>query len=918
MRNSLVLLCLAVVSAQAQKFEFWPGAQYNPAIPTVEKVLGYDAGVRHATHADIVRYFEALATAAPSHIKVTEYAKSWEGRKLIYAVISSEDNMRKLDQIRQTHLKMADPRKTTAAEAQKIMATLPAIVSFSYGVHGNEISSPDAAMVAAYHLLAARGDQMIDNVLKNVIVLIDPLQNPDGRERFIHNFRINEGLTPDENAVAAERAEPWPGGRSNHYLFDMNRDWHALTQPETQGRIRYLRDWLPLVQVDLHEMGTNSTYFFTPGSLPYNPNLTKDQIQQMALFGQNDAKWFDKFGWPYFTREVFDEFYPGYGASWPWFYGGMGMTYENASVRGLIVRRSDETLYTFQESVKKHFVGTIATCETALNNREKLMLSFYRYQVTAIEEGQKEAVKEYILPRRGDTSAVDKLGHLLAEHGIEVRQAKDAFRNAGKDYPAGSYTVSLAQPRKRFIRALLDQNNAMEAEFLKEQERRRKKKLPDQIYDVTGWSLPLTYNVECVGAAEISQGSFNPVTTSYQPKGSVSGRAEVAYLAPWGTQAAGRFLTAALRADLKVLSAQKEFIQAGRKYPAGTLIVMVKQNGADVHDKVAKLAAASGVDVVATNSGWVDDGINFGSNYVTPLRKPAIAMLWDSPTSSSSAGQARFVLERQYGYPVTVLRASSLMAADLNRFQVLILPDAGGFGGGGYGQAIPAPAAERIRAWVRAGGVLIALGGGAVNYLASPAGGLLAVQQEGLARESAASGRGAGDAARPGGATGPAAAAPAGGAAPAAPAPGKLLAKQEDFDKAIQADAELPDAVAGVLVRAKVDPEVWVTAGLPDTVNVLVDGRSIFAPLKRDRGVNPIVYAAADELVASGYLWEENRKQLAFKPFLAVQNEGRGAVIGFTSDPNFRAYMDGLNIAFLNAVFRFPGAAGRGGQQEKQ
>lgn len=216
---------------------------------------------------------------------------------------------------------------------------------------------------------------------------------------------------------------------------------------------------------------------------------------------------------------------------------------------------------------------------------------------------------------------------------------------------------------------------------------------------------------------------------------------------------------------------------------------MVKQNGADVHDKVAKLAAASGVDVVATNSGWVDDGINFGSNYVTPLKKPAIAMLWDSPTSSSSAGQARFVLERQYGYPVTVLRASSLMAADLNRFQVLIMPDAGGFGGGGYGQAIPAPAAERIRAWVRAGGVLIALGGGAVNYLASPAGGLLAVQQEGLARESAAGARGAGDAARPGGATGPAAAAPSGGAAPAARPPANSSPEQEDFDKAIQADA---------------------------------------------------------------------------------------------------------------------------------
>jgi hypothetical protein len=898
MRRFIAPFVLFALSAAAQKFEFWPGAQYDPAIPTIQKVLGHEAGIRIAPHADIVRYFEALAAASPNRVRLFDYARTWEGRRLIYAVISSEANIRKLDEIKAVQKRLADPRKTPAADAKRLIATHPATLGLSYGVHGNEISSPDAAMMTAYHLLASRGDTMIDNVLKNVVILIDPLQNPDGRDRFVNNFRVNEGLEPDPSPSAAERAEPWPGGRPNHYYFDMNRDWHALTQPETAGRVRYLRDWLPTVFVDLHEMGGNSTYFFTPGSLPINPHVTKDQKDQMNWFGQNDAKWFDKFGWPYFTREVFDEFYPGYGASWPWFYGGMGMTYENASVRGLVLRRNDETLYTFQESVKKHFVASIATCETAFTYRERLLDSFYRYQVTSIEEGQKEATREYIFPRRGDAGAVDKLAHLLAEHGVEVRQAAAAFKNGGKDFPAGAYLISSAQPRKRFLRAVLDPQVSMEADFVKEQERRRKKKLGDEIYDVTGWSLPLLYNVECIAAGELSTVNATPVTGPFVPGSAVPARAEVAYLVPWGTQAAGRFLTAALRAGLKVHSANKAFTQAGRKFGTGTLIVQTRQNGANVHETIAGIAVASGAEIVSTNSGWVEDGINFGSNNVSLIKKPTILLAWDSPVSSASAGQTRFVLERQYGYPVSAVRVSSLASADLSKFHVLILPDSGM---GGYSSAISGATSDRIKAWVRSGGVLIGIGG-ALSYLTSASVDLVAMKQEGLARDGAK----------------PAEPAKPGAPAAAGPAPGKILTKLEDYEKAIQADTELPDPVAGVLVRAKVDPETWVTAGLPETLNVLVDGRSIWTPVKRDRGINAITFAGPDELLASGHMWEENRKQLAFKPFVTVQSAGRGAVVGFTADPNFRAYMDGLNVVFLNAVFRHSSLSGRGGAEMEE
>lgn len=903
MRKLAVLLFVCFLPVAAQKFEFWPGAQYDPAIPSPEKVLGYETGKRHATHADIVRYFETLAAVAPSRMKVFEYGQTWEGRKLIYAVIAAEQNLRRIDEIKAGVKQLADPRKTSAADAQKLINGAPVVIGLSYGVHGNEISSPDAAMLTAYHLLASRGDKLVEDALANVVLLIDPLQNPDGRDRFVHNFRMNEGLEPDASPVAAERAEPWPGGRSNHYLFDMNRDWFAITQPETRGRIQYLNEWLPLIHVDLHEMGTESTYFFAPGSAPYNPHLTPAQKDQMSWFGRNNAKWFDKFGFSYFTREVFDEFYPGYGASWPWYYGGMGMTYENASVRGLIVRKQDDTLYDFQDSVRRHFVASIATCETASQNRQKLLENFWNYTRSAVDEGTKEAVKEYILPRRGDVSAVDKLAHNLAFQGIEVRQARAVFRNGGKEFPSGSYTVLAAQPRKRLVRALLDTDIPMDADFVKEQERRRKKNLRDQIYDVTAWSLPMLYNVESVNAAVVSTGDFVPVAGAYQPSGAVSGRAEVAYLVPWGNQAAGRFLTAALRADVKLLSANKAFAQNGRKYPSGTLIALVKDNPATLHDTVAQLAKESGAEVVAANSSWVDDGINFGSNNVARLKKPGVALVWDSPTSSLSAGQTRFVLERQYGYPVTVIRASSLGNADLSKFDVLIVPSGGT---GGYASALGGATADRIKAWVRSGGVLIGIGS-AVSWLSSPQMALLAVQQEALPQDAPATGRPT-DAAKPAAPGTPAPAAP-----PAAngPVPGKILATEDEYRKAIRGDRELPDPVAGVLLRARVDPETWITAGLPETLHVLFDGREIFTPVKRDKGLNAVVYEEPSKLLASGLLWEENRKQLSFKPFVLLQSEGRGAVVGFTSDPNFRAYMDGLNVLFLNAVFRGPAVGGR-------
>ena len=892
----LPLFCMALLTgmitgvSKAQDFEYWPGTEYDPSIPTMKEILGYHTGERITPHAGLMRYLEALESAAPDRVHILEYARSWEGRRLVYAFVGSPDRMGGLADISAGMKRLSDPRQTSRAAADSLIASLPVIVNLSYSVHGNEISPSDAALLTAYHLLAARNDPVVDRILEETIVMIDPVQNPDGRDRFVHNYEIAEGLEPNASPLAAEHNEPWPGGRTNHYYFDLNRDWISLTQPETLGRVKVLQDYYPPVFVDLHEMGSNATYYFAPEAVPYNPHLARDQRESLQLFGRNNAKWFDHYGFSYFTREVFDAFYPGYGASWPSYYGSVAMTYEQASARGLVVRRSDESVMHFRDSVRHHFVASIATSETAAMNREKLLADFYTYRLSAIQEGRSEGVRAYILPRRGDanTSGVDKLAALMAYHGVETQQAGSDFRAGGESYPAGSYVISLAQPAKRLIRTLLDTHVPMGDEFIAEQERRRSKGMGDQIYDVTAWSFPLMYNVEAVAVDRAVVGDLSRVEPDMIPPGSIEGgRAEVAYLVPWGTQAAGRLLAASHRAGLRVFSTDLAFVQGDRRFPSGTLIFKVKENPDHLHDTLAGIAASSGAEVIATDTGWVDDGPNFGSNNVVYMRKPRIALAWDRPTRAYNAGATRFVVERQIGYPVTPVRTRQLAFAELRDFDVLLLPDPGF--GGTYGDVLGEGGTRRIRDWVRAGGTVVGLGSGATAYLAEEMTGLLSTTREDEADSESE---------------------PDNGDSGNGIASGRIFETEDEFLRALQSDDSAPPAAQGVLLKARLDPDHWLAAGRDETVHALVRGSSIFAPLKLDEGSNVAVFLGPEEVLASGFAWEGSTMQLAYKPLLMAQRNGRGLAIGFTADPNFRAYMDGLNILFLNAIFRGPAHAG--------
>ncbi len=876
------MLSLALLALLAAPPELLPGTSYDPAIPTIKKILGYDHGEEISTGEGFITYLTALEAAASGRAKVIEYARSWEGRPLVVMIVGTAERIAALDAIKANMKKLADPRGLSAADLDAIVNRAPVITWLIHGVHGNEISSGDAALAEAYHLLAAKNDPGVDTILRESLVMIDPMQNPDGRARF--NFQNLQGraASPDSEPLSAEHDEPWPGGRSNHYLFDLNRDWLAITQPESAGRIKLFLEFFPQVTVDLHEMGGDSTYYFPPAAAPRNPFRTATQTAWLEKFGRNNAAKFDERGFAYFIREVFDSFYPGYGASWPMAQGSIAKTFEQASSRGLLFRRVDGTDLTFKTGVVQHFTAALRTALTAAENRRALVMDFVAFRKSASDEG---GAKEYVLVPGSDPSRARRLASLLAAQGVEVFRADEdatasspaparaASAKPAATYPAGSYIVPLGQPTGRLIRNLLDRDVPMDPEFLKKQEERRARLLPDQFYDITTWSLPALFDVDCV----LSEVKLTGRRSRFDPdrvEAPEVKAATVAYLVPWGSAAAAAMAEAA-RLGILVRSADDPFSLRGRKYGIGTAIIRVAENGSALRASLQTLAAKWGVEVVAADSGFVDEGgISLGSNQVRHLKAPRVLLMWDAPTSSLSAGWARYVLERRFNQPVTAMRVSTMRRADLRRFDVIVMPQ------GGYDAAMGDADVTRLKDFVRAGGTLVTIGE-ASRWASRDKVGLLSTDTElkdGRSDELT-------DAKKP-------------------DAPGDK--KGFDYDRAITPDRPRPDAIAGAILKGALDTEHWLSSGLDADFQVMVEGQRVFTPIKLDKGVNVGVFASADKLAVSGIVWKENKDSHARKAFLIHEPLGAGHVIAFAEEPNFRAYSQASELLFMNAVLLGP------------
>ncbi|WP_411360290.1 M14 family zinc carboxypeptidase [Pseudidiomarina sp. YC-516-91] len=847
--------------------------EYRSATPTVEQVLGYPMGSRISSPEAIYDYFQALAESHPEQVRIITYGETWEERPLYYVAISSATNISQLADYRAGMQALANPQATDSDEAERLLAELPSSIWLSYGVHGNEISSPEAAMLTAWHLLAAN-DDATRIMLDNTMVFIDPVQNPDGRGRFVSRYYMTAGLEHSSDRISAEHNEPWPNGRSNHYLFDLNRDWLALTQPEVAGQVDALLDTYPLIFVDLHEMGGDQSYYFTPEARPYNPLIAASQRESLWTIGENNGKWFDRHGYDYFTREIFDAFYPGYGASWPLYHGTLAMTYEMASARGHHFRTKDGDILTYGDGVQRHFVASLATIETASRERERLLTNFWNYRKQAIADGRDSDERYVFINADRDPAGAQRLAGLLTRHGVTVQQSNAAFEACGEDFAAGSLVIDSAQPAHYMIRTLLDEQVNMAQDFLDEQERLRANNLPDQIYDVTAWSLPLMFNLEqqrCERAPRVDTQLAN--TDIIKPGTLNNADAKVAFLAPWGDMNSARLLAAALREGLTVKQSDLAFtLKSGERYPAGSLIFTLAENGDDVAARLTTLAQRTGATINGVDSSWITEGPNFGSNNVQKVHAPRIAMAWDEPFSSLNAGHTRFVLERQIGYPVTAIRADQLRRADLSHYNVLLLPSSYGSLAGAFGD----DGAANLKQWVERGGVLITMGNSTAWAVEQQ---LLASALESEAKEQTVE------------------------VHQQPKVEGLLLETTEHLHNYVNGADTDPYWTSGVITKLDVDQEHWLTAGVPATVNSITVGNQIYRPLTINNGRNLLTYASADELLASGYLWAENKQQLAHKPYLMWQPRGRGMVISFAQEPTYRAYLDGLNITLMNAIF---------------
>ena len=876
----LSVLCLLWTrEAVAQEPALWPGAKYDPAIPTIKSVLGHDHGEVITPPDGVERYLRALQQAAPTKSKLIEYARTWEGRPLWLFVIGSPDRIARLDQVKADLQRFGDPRRHQAGDADRLMKTLPVVVWLIHGVHGNEISSADASLLEAYHLLASQGDPGVDAVLRDALVLIDPMQNPDGRARFVSTNLQGRAATADPAPYSAEHDEPWPGGRSNHYLFDMNRDWFAQSQPETRGRIKIGLEYLPQVTVDLHEQGGDNAYYFAPPAEAINPHVTKSQIAAWDLLGKANAARFDERGWPYYVREVYDAFYPGYGDSWPTFQGSIGMTYEQASARGLSFARSDGDTLTYRDGVMHHFNAAIVTAITAARNREKFLGDYLEYRRSAIAEGEKGPIREYVIVPGQDASRAELLARNLATQGIDVRRAEESIKLATRTIPAGAFIVSNAQPTARMIRNLLDPKTEQSAEFIKKQEERRKMRLNDQIYDITAWNLPMVYDVDLVTSPAAITVKSSPVPSQYDAPFTARPltAAKVGYLMPWGS-AAIALSADAMKQGIRIRHVGGAFTMNGRRYPIGTALIRNAENPADLNAKLAALIVKHGAEVVPIDSTWVDEGTSLGSNDVAALKAPKVLMVWDTPTNSLSAGWMRFALERRFGVGVTAVRTASLGRANFNDYDVIVMPS------GNYAGQINDGVLNRIKDWLRAGGTMVTVAE-ASRWATGSNVGLL--DTTGLLKD------GRPDVPPPSG---------GGGGNNNAPKPGEF-----DYDKAIQPDRERPASQPGAILNVTLDTNHWLTAGNDGQTQVMIEGNRVFAPLKLNSGRNVGIYATKDKLIASGLIWPDAQDILVQKAFLMHQPFGQGHVIAFAEEPNYRAFTEGTMLLFMNAVLLGPG-----------
>lgn len=897
---------------------FFPGATYDPAITPPEACLGHPVGERLAPPAAILGCFQAWAEQSP-RVRIEPYARTYEGRDLVRVIVTSPENHARLDDILAGLGALADPRGASPAELDRIVRESPAVGWFGYSIHGDETSGADASVAFGHHLIAAL-DAGVPELLEQVVVVIDPVMNPDGRARIVSQVEQSASLVPNLNDTSMHRGR-WPWGRGNHYLFDMNRDWLVGVAPETRGRWQGIQRFRPQLLVDAHEMGARNTYLFYPYADPVNPHLASTLVPWQRVFAADHGRAFDGHGWAYYTREWADGWFPGYTDAWAGLSGAIGILYEQARTGGQTLRRPWGQHLTYRESVHAQAVSSLSNLGTLARNREAILGDYLADKRRWLGAGER-----VFALRPGRTP--DRERHLLRtlmRQGVEVYRAEEAFtaRDArtslgetrgALELPAGTYLVSTAQPRGALVRAALELDTRFSGEFLAEERAELERKGASKIYDVTAWNLGQTFGLDVYWLDE-PRVSRAQVTALDEPAPGIAAAEGQAYawVVDGRDDASVRFAVQALERGIVVHVADHAFETAGQRFARGSLLIRAGDNEPGVDARVAEAAAVAGVRVVATGTGRAPgEGPDLGGGHFRLLHLPRIGVLTNAPVRPSDFGHIWHHIDRELHMPMSMLDIQELGRHDLRRYSVLVIPPAGP-----HVRALLADQARRLAAWVQSGGTLVAVGSSAA-VVASKELGLSQVRlrrdvlselslyraateralaardievDEAAVWDGADAGGDAGaqgEGKREGGASGR-----AGGA-------GKAEALRAEEDAWMRRFAP-----RGVLLRALVDSEDWLTFGVDSAeMPVLVMGAHVL--LARPPVRVPALLAPAERLRLSGLLWPEARSRLALSAYATVERAGAGQVILFASPPSFRGSTPATARLLANALVYGP------------
>lgn len=813
----LLLLCISL-----------PCTLVSQDLQSPSEFLGYELGSQFTRHHQVVDYFEHLAEKAPERLQLVQYGETNERRPLLLAFLSSPENMKNLENIRQEHLKGIAGNGNAKT----------AIVWLSYNVHGNESVGTEASLKTVHALLTQHGDY-----LKNTVVILDPCLNPDGRDRYVnwYNQYKNTPYTVDPNST--EHHQGWWTGRSNHYMFDLNRDWAWLTQLESRHRIKEYNKWLPHVHADFHEQGMDEPYYFAPAAEPYHEVITDFQRSFQIDIGKNHAKYFDAQGWFYFTKESFDLLYPSYGDTYPTYNGAIGMTYEQggSGKAGLgVITQVGDTL-TLKDRVAHHHVTGLSTVEISSKNATKLISEFKKFY-----KNKSYKYQSYVL--NGDPDKLNSLAHLLDQHQIEYGSGTGA-KVKGFRYVTGkagtiksseqSMVVSVDQQKGTLVKVLFEPDT----------------KLSDSLtYDITAWSLPYAYGLDALASeTKIAAQETTPWKTRTVERKKRSKNA-YAFLMDWGGMADARFLADLLKEDIRVRYAKLPFALDGHNYKRGTLIITRQDNihKNDFLEVLDNLATKHRQQLTETYTGFVDSGKDFGSEYVQMVPKVKVAMLAGGPTSTLRFGEVWHFFERQLQYPLTVIDTDYIKGVDLSNYDILILP-----GGDGYVDYLNDKKLEKLKNWVSQGGRLIAMGGAIEGLVANNGFGLKAKEGEN--------------------------------------GPYTHLKVYEETER-----EKLKGNIEGAIFKTKVDPSHPLAYGYGSTYFTLKQNTFAFDYL--DMGT--VAYMeAGTQVPVVGFAGSEAQKTIGKTLIFGVEDYGKGSVVYLVDNPLFRGFWENGKLFMANALF---------------